>query len=84
MCCYLGMGDEMRTVEWNVVPEHEIFKGITCGQKVHHDQHGNGIVVGFSNISGEPFVFFYAVQRWYGYCVICLGSDSLKSGWVGE
>ena len=42
------------------------------GDSVQDPDLGNGIVVGFSSISGEPHVFFYSRQK-----VICLGWDRL-------
>ena len=46
-----------------------------AGQKVSHEQLGRGIVVGFSSISGNPFVFFY--EDWFNGKVVCLGESEL-------
>lgn len=34
------------------------------GKKITHKQYGECIVVGYSNISGSPAVFFYDVPKW--------------------
>lgn len=43
------------------------------GDYVVSSDLGDGIVVGFSSITGEPHVFFYLHQE-----VICVGSETLK------
>ena len=45
------------------------------GDAVEHPDLGNGIVVGFSSISGEPHVFFYSRQQ-----VLCLGAECITRG----
>lgn len=42
------------------------------GDSVESQDLGNGVVVGFSSISGEPHVFFYSVQT-----VLCVGAETL-------
>lgn len=43
------------------------------GDYVVSSDLGDGIVVGFSSITGEPHVFFYLQQE-----VLCVGSETLK------
>lgn len=33
-----------------------------CGKTITHERFGKGIVIGYSSISGEPFIFFYKLQ----------------------
>lgn len=42
------------------------------GDSVESHDLGNGTVVGFSSISGEPHVFFYNEQM-----VLCVGAETL-------
>ena len=50
-----------------------------AGQKIFHNQFGRGIIVGFSEVSDEPVVYFYnsEVQRRYENHVICVASASI-------
>lgn len=35
---------------------------MTAGQKIFHNQFGRGIIVGFSEVSDEPVVYFYDLE----------------------
>ena len=50
-----------------------------AGQKIFHNQFGRGIIVGFSEVSDEPVVYFYdlEVQRRYEDHVICVASETI-------
>lgn len=43
------------------------------GDLVQDEDLGNGVVVGFSSISGEPHVFFYSCQQ-----VVCVSADEIE------
>lgn len=49
------------------------------GQKIYHDKFGRGIIVGFSEVSDEPVVYFYdlEVQRRYEDHVVCVVSETI-------
>lgn len=69
-----------------IVPTQTTFKTLCIGLHVHHDQLGNGMIVGFSSMSSHPFVFFYGQreqERW-NYAPACVGAEELKNGWVGD
>lgn len=50
-----------------------------AGQKIFHNQFGSGIIVGFSEVSDEPVVYFYSteVQQQYEDRVICVASATI-------
>lgn len=50
-----------------------------AGQKIFHNQFGRGIIVGFSEVSDEPVVYFYdsEVQKFYKDRVISVSSEML-------
>lgn len=50
-----------------------------AGQKIFHNQFGRGIIVGFSEVSDEPVVYFYdlEVQRRYEDHVVCVVSETI-------
>lgn len=52
----------------------------TSGQKITHEVLGIGIIVGFSQKSGEPFAFFYSkeTQKRYDSRLVCVSSEELK------
>ena len=49
------------------------------GQKVKHSFLGEGIIVGFSSISGQPFVFFMNQQNVYHDKIVCVDYLNLIS-----
>jgi len=49
------------------------------GQKVRHSILGEGIIAGFSSISGQPFVFFINQQNIYKDKVVCVDYLNLIS-----
>lgn len=53
---------------------------LKSGQKIYHDKFGRGIIVGFSEVSDEPVVYFYdyATQLEYNDRVICLSKERIK------
>lgn len=48
--------------------------GFKVGDIVKNHTLGKGVVVGFSSVSSEPFVFFYRRQE-----SVCVGFDSLET-----
>ena len=59
--------------------ENQCEGKMKAGQKIFHNQFGRGIIVGFSEVSDEPVVYFYdlEVQRRYEDHVICVASASI-------
>lgn len=47
--------------------------GLTAGDAVTHEKLGHGVVVGFSSLTSEPFVFFYSRQE-----AVCLAHEELS------
>ena len=48
------------------------YLGFSPGDIVNHNDLGDGVVVGFSSYSSEPFVFFYTRQE-----SVCVGFEFL-------
>ena len=46
------------------------------GKTVVHKDAGEGIVVGYSSITGEPFAFFYGLERKE---VLCFSHNEIVS-----
>ena len=52
---------------------------LNIGEKVSHNQLGEGVIVGFSDITGEPFVFFYDRANKKDDRPMCLSHKELLS-----
>lgn len=47
------------------------------GKTITHRVAGEGIVVGYSQITGEPFVYFYSGE--FRYAVCCVSHEDIIS-----
>lgn len=52
------------------------YKKLEIGQKILHPDFGEGLIVGFSEVSGEPFCFFKDSYNKSEFELICIVGDS--------
>lgn len=62
----------------SIVEKSKLNTKLMTGQKVSHDKLGKGVIVGFSEITGNPFVFFYNQQEIYGDRPVCVDNKTVS------
>ena len=70
-----GMVEQLDTYIVKIVKESCIGLDL-LGRTITHKTNGEGVVVGYSSISGEPFAFFYNEQN-VSDRVCCFGHDEI-------
>ena len=71
----IDVGDKMPTEKESVEIVETSIKGLDLiGKKITHERRGEGVVVGYSSVSGSPFAFFYDKGR-----VVCVDECEITS-----
>ncbi len=59
------------------VVEKNLLNTYSVGSMVKNQRLGRGVVVGYSSLSGNPFVFFYSNEA-----TLCISVDDLTRDWL--
>ncbi|NLY20694.1 MAG: hypothetical protein GXZ08_05385 [Tissierellia bacterium] len=66
----------MRKIKVNIIYESLVYENLEVGQKIINPNFGEGLIVGFSEITGEPFCFFKDAYNKGEFKLICIGGES--------
>lgn len=69
----------MRKIKVNIIYESLVYENLEVGQKILHPDFGEGSIVGFSEITGEPFCFFKDAYNTNQFKLIFVGGSSFRT-----
>lgn len=68
----------MELIKVHVVEKSKLGTRFKAGDRVTLDNFGAGIIVGFSDITGNPMVFFYDAQREFNDRAVCVDITTIR------